>query len=422
MTDASGPGGSLFDDGLDAIVYYDPQGRVLRANRAAATLLDYAPERFAARFENHVASHEHANAASQFSRARSGASGEFETVYTRSDGNEIPVVVTLQPVVEGDRVTGIFGIARDASAVRATEAALARSEQQFRSIFEYHYDAAVSLNPRRKLSRVNVATERLTGYRNEELVGMTIAQIIAPDRLEASNQAIERVLCGETLEFDSVVLRKDGTRCETLVHAMPMMPTAGVYGAFAFIKDVSHQRELERRNVELQKKLEDMAFHDPLTGLANRALLEEHVERGIARARRTGELLAIHYIDLDGFKPVNDNYGHAAGDEVLCEVARRFNRAVRDGDIVSRVGGDEFVVLQGSLSDDGAIRSLARRLIRSLHEPILLTSGVSVRVGGSLGIAIFPRDAKVTETLLQLADADMYRVKDAARRGVRNLP
>jgi diguanylate cyclase (GGDEF)-like protein/PAS domain S-box-containing protein len=422
MRDASAAGGPLFDGALDAIVFYDPQGRVLRANAAAATMLEYKGDRFAARFEAHVAPSERANAAAEFSRARSGAAGEFESIYLRSDGVEIPVVVTLQPVLEGERVTGIYGIARDASAVRATEAALARSEQQFRSIFEYHYDAAVAINPRRKFGRVNVATERLTGYRNEELVGMTIAQIIAPDKLEASNLAIERVLAGETLEFDSIVLRKDGTRCETLVHAMPMIADGRVYGAFAFIKDVSHQRELERRNAELQKKLKEMAFHDSLTGLANRSLLEEHVERAIARARRSGEKLAVHYIDLDAFKPVNDQYGHAAGDEVLCEVARRFNRAVRDGDVVARVGGDEFVVLQSGVADDAAIRTLARRLLRSLHDPVPLPTGVSVRVGGSLGMAIFPRDADRTETLLQLADADMYRVKDAARRGIRNLP
>ena len=420
--DLTTAGGPLFDDALDAIVLYDPQGRVLRANAAAEAMLDHAPGRFAARFETHVVAHERANAASPVSRARSGGASEFETVYVRSDNNEIPVIVTLQPVLEGERVMAIFGIARDASAVRATEAALARSEKQFRSIFEYHYDAAVAINPRRKLSRVNVATERLTGYRNEELVGMTIAQIIAPDRLDASNSAVERVLAGETIEFDSVVLRKDGTRCETLVHAMPMIADKRVYGAFAFIKDVSHQRELERRNTELQNKLKEMAFHDSLTGLANRSLLEEHIDRAIARARRSGELLAVHYIDLDGFKPVNDQYGHAAGDEVLCEVARRFNRCVRDGDVVARVGGDEFVVLQSGVADDTAIRTLARRLMRSLHEPFPLTGGVAVRVGGSLGIAIFPRDAKQTETLLQLADADMYRVKDAARRGIRNLP
>jgi diguanylate cyclase (GGDEF)-like protein/PAS domain S-box-containing protein len=420
MTGTSG--GALFDDSLDAIIFYDPQGRVIRANAAAESMLDYPAGRFAVHFDSHVAEDERANAGSQFSRARSGAAGEFESVYVRSDGNEIPVLVTLQPVLEDDKVTGIYGIARDTSAVRATEAALARSEKQFRSIFEYHYDAAVAINTRRKFGRVNVATERLTGYRNEELVGMTIAQIIAPDHLDASNSSIERALAGETVEFDSVVLRKDGTRCETLVHAMPMIADKHVYGAFAFIKDVSHQRELERRNTELQNKLKEMAFHDALTGLANRSLLEEHVERAIARARRSGELVAVHYIDLDGFKPVNDQYGHAAGDEVLCEVARRFNRAVRDGDVVARVGGDEFVVLQGGVTEDSAIRALARRLLRSLHEPMPLSGGVSVRVGGSLGMAIFPRDAKQTETLLQLADADMYRVKDAARRGIRNLP
>jgi diguanylate cyclase (GGDEF)-like protein len=167
----------------------------------------------------------------------------------------------------------------------------------------------------------------------------------------------------------------------------------------------------ERRHAELQ----EMAFHDPLTGLANRAMLERYLEQSIGRARRTGERLAIHYIDLDRFKAVNDRYGHSAGDEVLREVARRLARAVRDHDIVARYGGDEFVVLQTEIRDERSIAGMERRLLETLHDPIALPTGERMDVGGSLGIAIYPADGETMPALLEEADAAMYRYKEAVR-------
>jgi len=170
----------------------------------------------------------------------------------------------------------------------------------------------------------------------------------------------------------------------------------------------------ERRQSELHAK----AFRDVLTGLANRALFEEHLEEAIVRARRGGEQVALHFVDLNDFKPVNDTYGHLAGDDVLREVARRLSAASRAHDVVARVGGDEFVVLQTGIIGLETAEQLGNRLRASLSSPIELQNGFSVPMSASFGLALYPRDATDARGLLQRADAAMYAAKREVIRRV----
>jgi diguanylate cyclase (GGDEF)-like protein len=169
---------------------------------------------------------------------------------------------------------------------------------------------------------------------------------------------------------------------------------------------------------QLQEELKKMAFHDTLTGLANRALLEEHLARAIAQSQRTKELVAVHYLDLNRFKPVNDHYGHAAGDAVLVEAAQRFLAAVRAHDIVARIGGDEFVVLQTGIREEEPVRLLAARLRETMKAPFDLPGLQQVSVGVSVGTAISPRDGQDAAGLLRVADSAMYYEKEARRKAV----
>ena len=136
----------------------------------------------------------------------------------------------------------------------------------------------------------------------------------------------------------------------------------------------------------------------------------------VAGARRTEQTVGVHYLDLDGFKPVNDVHGHAAGDEVLCEVARRLASLVRGEDVVARIGGDEFVVLQAAATES-AIETFVERLAGAFAASIVLSSGVRVSVGASLGTARFPRDGSDLEVLLRAADAAMYGMKRSKAAG-----
>ncbi|MDO9713384.1 putative bifunctional diguanylate cyclase/phosphodiesterase [Paracraurococcus lichenis] len=195
-------------------------------------------------------------------------------------------------------------------------------------------------------------------------------------------------------------------------------------GEIATALDALRRGTLEAREVQQKADAERaiaaerigyLAHHDSLTGLPNRVLLHERLQRAIAIARHNGHSVALLWIDLDRFKAVNDSFGHPAGDALLRELARRLSGAVRDTDTVARLGGDEFIVVQTALERPQDAESLAARLTTLLSEPVDLEHGRQAVVSASIGIAVFPEDGETCETLLANADLAMYRVKGEGR-------
>lgn len=167
----------------------------------------------------------------------------------------------------------------------------------------------------------------------------------------------------------------------------------------------------------MTEELRQMAQHDPLTGLPNRALFSDRVHHELAYAKRHEGHFAMIFLDLDNFKPVNDNYGHAVGDRVLQEVARRLQDSVRASDTVGRIGGDEFVVLMAELPKEEAALGLAEKIRQTVRQPYRV-DGLELSLSCSLGVAVYPQDGKDEIALTKSADEAMYRVKDAGRDGV----
>jgi diguanylate cyclase (GGDEF)-like protein len=170
----------------------------------------------------------------------------------------------------------------------------------------------------------------------------------------------------------------------------------------------SVERKLQR------ERLDALAFYDSLTGLCNRAMLFEHLEAAVEKARREESRLALHYIDLDGFKAVNDTAGHAAGDFVLKHVARRLQAKVREGDMVARIGGDEFVVVQTMIDSPGAMEALAERLIAAISQPYVIEDR-TFTIGASIGIATHSLATQNVTDLLSAADRALYHAKARAK-------
>jgi len=172
---------------------------------------------------------------------------------------------------------------------------------------------------------------------------------------------------------------------------------------------------LSHRKVQrLNKQILRLAQYDPLTGLANRRLLADYLKRIIALSQRRERRFALYFLDLDGFKPVNDQWGHEAGDWVLAMLGKRFSAALRDSDLVARVGGDEFVVLAQEVDQRKAVEAIAEKLILAVTEP-LVWQGHTIHISVSIGIALYPDNAVDADGLLNQADEAMYRVKRAGK-------
>ena len=167
----------------------------------------------------------------------------------------------------------------------------------------------------------------------------------------------------------------------------------------------------------MTEELRHMAQHDPLTHLPNRALFSDRLNQELERAKRDNGRFAVIFLDLDDFKPVNDNYGHGVGDQVLRQVAQRLQKTIRAADTVGRIGGDEFVVLVAGLGDHDAVYTMTDKINQALQQ-VFVVDGHTVRVSASVGVAVYPEDGSDELTLTRCADTAMYRVKNANQAGI----
>lgn len=225
---------------------------------------------------------------------------------------------------------------------------------------------------------------------------------------------IERLSAAKQDELAEVqeLLKKRARYAVVSIAALALVVFLAFGGAYLVIfKDLQDKQALTRR-------LEHAANHDSLTNLPNRALLKDLLSTCLAQAKSENTSVAVLFIDLDGFKEVNDRFGHRAGDDVLMEVARRFKETVRDAGMVSRLGGDEFAVLTSSIATNEDLAALAQRLIDALKEP-LPPPLHHIALSASAGIAIYPNDGQNPLELLKSADLAMYEAKSAGKSGFR---
>jgi len=265
----------------------------------------------------------------------------------------------------------------------------------------------------RPLTYVNPAFERISGYSADEILGRNCRVLQGEDTDPAAVAELSRALrLGEECQVTVRNYRADGTPFWNELSLSPVRDADGVVVEYIGIQnDVTKRREAE-------EQVKFLAFHDSLTGLANRHALRHKLDEATELARTTGAALALLYVDLDGFKRINDSLGHAAGDDLLRQVGERLRTIVRPQDVLARQGGDEFLILLTGLGRDAATvaAAVARRLVAALHKPFLV-DGAQVQAGASVGLSLMPRDAADASTLLQHADSAMYRAK--ARDGSR---
>jgi diguanylate cyclase (GGDEF)-like protein len=220
---------------------------------------------------------------------------------------------------------------------------------------------------------------------------------------------------GQPTETEYRLVGFDGVTRWVWERCVPRTAVDGRLLVDGIVTDITDRHRVEEQLAEAHVRLAHLAYHDHLTGLPNRAQFQEHLDVALERARRDGSSVAVLFIDLDGFKQINDDHGHAAGDAVLRAIGDRLSAATRGGDVVARLGGDEFLMLVSLPgSDREALDALFDRVQEQLHHPADV-EGVRLDLAGSVGAAIFPDDAATGDELIRAADLAMYDVKQRGR-------
>lgn len=545
---------SMFENSSEMMCMYDVHGHIVKFNPAAVRRLGVGGEHVGKHFSVHVAAEERAMIEHAFAQTLAGQANELATVFVDARSTRIPVVTNLAPIVVHGRTVGVVGSARDVSAEQQYEQNMLAGQERYRALFEQSAHAMAAVKPDGTISAINVAMERLSGYRNEEIVGKSALIFSAPDRREMAQERLaDLTVHPRALAYDATLFCRGDHEIPVSVDVLPVRVQERVEGFYMTVKDLTHERALANRLTakddrfsalyrvassagsggtqidralvlgadslgmaygfvtergdggfvvrhrfgpedglipptdvderlaaspralafddfdggkscigsrisirgetygtlafldsrprELQfdqsdldfidllvvlvggavareiddRELEAHSLRDPLTGLPNRTKLDQEITRSIARARRSQDGFALHFIDLDRFKPINDEWGHESGDKVLQQIAQRLNEIVRSADLVARIGGDEFVVLQAGVKDTASTAEFAQRVAAAVREPIRLDDERTASVGCSIGLAFFPKDGTTPAALIRAADAAMYRAKERGR-------
>ena len=249
---------------------------------------------------------------------------------------------------------------------------------------------------------VSDAFEALLGFRADDLIGTPITDYVHPDDLAVTQASIVRVMGGQTHgDFRNRYIHKDGG----VVHILWSARWSEEDGVrIGVARDVTALRQAE-------DKLRFLAHHDPLTGLTNRSLFNDRLNLALRAAHRHQSSLALLFLDINDFKYINDTHGHAVGDRVLCAIARRLERCVRETDTVARIGGDEFIVLLTDIHSADAVTGKVEQISAFMAEPLGTELDGIKPPSCSIGVACYPADGEDADTLLSHADDNMYHVK-----------
>ncbi|MDD0837372.1 EAL domain-containing protein [Curvibacter sp. HBC61] len=347
-------------------------------------------------------------------QAMAGQAQTFEWPVRGPDQVPRTLLVSLAPDRRAGEVAGVFVQIVDISERKQAEAQVFEEKERFRVTLSSIGDAVITVDVQGRVTYLNPVAELMTGWRNDLAQGLAV-EVVMPivHSLEGTPVRSPVRLALELqktvgLAAESALVRLDGQRFDIEDSAAPITDRHGdIIGAVMVFHDISEMRSMAIRMAHL-------AQHDALTGLPNRLLLHERAQHAIEQAQREGRQVAVMYLDLDRFKMVNDSLGHEAGDRLLVDFSRRLSTVIRHTDILSRQGGDEFVVLQTGLSDPSQAGQLAQKLLRLCAAPFLV-NGHELNVSASIGISLFPGDGASFDELAKHADAALYAAKSAGR-------
>jgi len=403
---------ALARDSRGLLAYIDAEERVMFATSALAEWFGLTPETLRGKTLRELHGDEgYALFEPWLRRALAGEAVQYERAARHVDGRGIWISVSLSPHRDATgRVVGFFSTSLEVSELKRTHDALGRALEEIASHMENTPLAVVEFDSALRIKRWSPQAEDIFGWRFEEVRGRlpTDFSFVHADSLDMVRSLTQELASGHVRRNRMLVRNqtKDGRAIWCEWWSSVFLDEGGKLASIlALAQDVTAR-------VDAEEQLQQAAVHDALTGLPNRNSLAARLEHAILRVNRSGDRLALLFIDLDRFKKVNDTLGHAAGDEVLRQAAARIRACVREVDTVARLGGDEFVVLLESDVRPDTPGIIGERIRASFGSPFEW-KGSEVRCGASVGVSLYPDNARDPASLLQSADEAMYRVKQS---------
>jgi diguanylate cyclase (GGDEF)-like protein/PAS domain S-box-containing protein len=399
---------SVISGTSDAVFVKDLQGRYLMANPAAANFIGKTVAEVLGSDDRRHFPAETANLLMTLDRAvmAAGRTQTHEERIQTQDGRAAIFLVTKGPVRDHQgNVIGLFGISRDISERKQFEL----DQREAATVFDSSYDGIMVVNSDMHITKVNPSFSRITGYSQDEVIGKSPSFLESGRHDKKYFSEMWRSLMQDHFWRGEIWnRRKDGQIYAELLSISAVRDGAGaILHYIGIFSDISHIKAHE-------DELDRVAHYDALTGTPNRRLLADRLAQAILRAGRSENALAVCYLDLDGFKSVNDQYGHAAGDKLLIGVTANLKRVLRADDTLARLGGDEFVVLLADIGSPEECSQILERLLDAVTIPIMIDD-FSLQVTASVGVSLFPQDPGDADTLLRHADQAMYMAKEAGK-------
>ena len=304
---------------------------------------------------------------------------------------------------------GIIGVLTDITAFKQAEEALRASEGRFQALTESAMDIVSVLDRDGRILYQSPSVRHLLGFEPQDMIGLNQFDMVHSndaERLRAAfHELVENGTLDKPVEFRVRAQNGEWRNLEAIGKNCLDIPAVG--GIIVNMRDVTDRRVIEER-------IQHLAFHDALTGLPNRLLIQDRISQAISRSQRTGQKFAVMFIDIDNFKNINDTLGHDAGDDLLRGVAERLTESVRAHDTIARQGGDEFIVLLDEIEGHGVATRVAQKILDALRAPFKVAELVQ-HVSGSIGLALYPDDGRDAATLLKNADTAMFHGKDLGK-------
>ena len=438
---------SMFDFHPDAVAVISESGRIVRTNGMLERVSQYRAEELEGARLEMLASAQDAIEHVGFGQPLfSEVSLTFDAAMRTKTGSSVMMHVDTVPMRVRGRLEGVYVIARDVTHERELEFRESVQRERLRSLARIAALHAGSVDRQ--------ITETLEyAMRTLELQGATVSRIQG-DQVRITHSVGDSIPVGTAFPFGESYTRHvfgtnkivafwdhDNEFRGDAAHArwgwgsliaVTAFADGVAVGGLALMSRRTRSRAFEEADLDFARiaatmigaslarenredELEEIAYVDAVTRLPNRRYAMDQLRLAIARAERSGEQVVVYFVDLDGFKAINDEYGHAVGDEFLAITATRLRAVLREGDVVARVGGDEFLVMQITSLDDANAMRLGGRLIEAASERVPLDDRQSLRVGASIGIAAYPKDADTAEDLLDRADQAMYASKRAGK-------